>query len=136
MRVVWKHTDGLPQVHVPVCGFESKTLATGALMAGLITCAVCQKRPAVAVLPVPGMEASEACCGECQQGDAIPWDLCVANTACLGGRCGTSVKWQQIIEATCYRNKRTLAEFDRQVADAMKAVAAAMQAVTEQEEPK
>jgi hypothetical protein len=133
VKVVWTHTDGLPQAHVPVCGFESKTLAAGALLAGLITCAVCRRRPAVAILPVPGMDASESCCAECQKGDAIPWDLCVANTACLGGRARTIAKWQRIIEATCFLNGKTLVEFDQQVEQAMETVAEAMRDLQQEE---
>lgn len=90
--------------------------ATGSFPAMSIMCAVCRKRPSTAVLSVPGMAISEAYCDDCARGDAIPWDLAVMQTACLGGRFKTSDQWQRICEATVFLNKKTLVEFDRQVA--------------------
>lgn len=129
MRLKWEHKDGTADVVAVVAGCESKLLAKAAMALLPITCTTCKTRPAAAVAAVPFMATSEPVCETCAAGDAIPWDLCVANTACLGGRWRTRVEWQRIIEATCYLNKQALAEFDRQVAQAIADVAAAMQAM-------
>lgn len=91
-------------------------------------CAVCRKKPSVAVACVPGMPISEAYCEACLGSDAIPWDLCVAQTACCGGRLRTSDEWQRTIEATCALNRKTLAYFDRQVSEATSDMEDAMEA--------
>lgn len=126
MKLTWEHKDGTPDVVAVVAGMESRLLAKAAMALLPITCTTCGKRPAVGIVAVPYMATSEPICGTCCEGDAIPWDLCVANTACIGSRTSSPETWQRIIEDTCFLNNKTLADFDLQVAQGVAEMAAAM----------
>lgn len=89
--------------------------ATGSFPLATVVCAVCRRRPSTAVCCVPGMPVSEAYCDECLHGDAIPWDLAVMNTACIGGLEHCAPWWRDIVTATCQFNKKTLEQFVEQV---------------------
>lgn len=93
--------------------------ATGSFPLVSVVCAVCRRRPSTAVCCVPGMPVSEAYCDTCLQGDAIPWDLCVANTACIGGLEHCKDEWRAVATATCKLNGRTLEDFCQQVRQAI-----------------
>lgn len=93
-----------------------------------LTCEVCSDEPAVGVACIPGMPVSVAYGRRCLDADAHPLWAVVANTAMCGGLDHAADWWKDIIAHTLQHLGVSQDDFDRQVAEAISAEEAAMQA--------
>ena len=82
-----------------------------------LKCAVCKDEPAVGVCCVPGVAYSAAYGRKCLDANAHPWDILVANTACIGSLEKSADWWKEMVTCTCKHLGRTLEEFNARVED-------------------
>lgn len=75
-------------------------------------CEVCREEPSVGVFAIPYVPMSVRYGEKCLNANAHPWEILVANTACIGGRINSNEEWQKMIVCTCDHLNRTLQEFD------------------------
>ena len=85
-----------------------------------LTCDVCGKEEAVGVACVPFVPMSVAYGRECLQANAHPWDVLVANTACLNGLENACKDWKTMVEDTCKHLGKTMEEFNHDVEESIK----------------
>ena len=81
-----------------------------------LICEVCEKNEAVGVCCVPGVPMSSAYCRECLQANAHPWNVIVANTACVGSFDDCIPEWKEMVRDTCKHLGKTMEEFKAAVA--------------------
>ncbi len=78
-------------------------------------CEVCHKNIAIGVYCVPSVPYSCAYCNECLSANAHPWEILVANTACIGGLEYAAEFWRQMVNDTISHLGRTMEEFTKDV---------------------
>lgn len=83
-------------------------------------CEVCHSIPVEGVYSVPAIPYSAAYCSDCKDAGAHPWHLLVANTAMIGSLDMTAPWWRMMVESTCERLGRSLAEFEKDVQGAIR----------------
>ena len=69
------------------------------------------------VLSVPGVPWSSRFCHPCRRSGAIPYDLLVNNTQCIGGYDQSADWWRDIIELTLEHLGITMEQFLKEVED-------------------
>ena len=69
------------------------------------------------VLSVPGIPYSARFCHSCRRSGAIPYDLLVDNTQCIGGYDQSADWWKDIIDLTLTRLDITMEQFLKEVKD-------------------
>lgn len=86
------------------------------------TCEVCGKTEAIEVCSVPGVPYSAAYCKECLEIGAEPYNIVVANTACLGDAWpdGVVPDWHDIVNTTLKHLNITRAKFDADVEESIR----------------
>lgn len=84
-------------------------------------CGCChQQKEIVGVAAVPGIPMSIAWCRDCINADAIPYELCVTNTALIGGRENAAEWWLEgVVTPTLKYFNKTLEQFDADVKNDM-----------------
>jgi len=87
-----------------------------------LICDVCGKNEAVGVAAVPMVPISMAYCRACLDANAHPWEILVANTACIGGLDSANESWKEMVMDTCKHLGRTLEEFNTAVAESEEAL--------------
>lgn len=87
-------------------------------------CDVCKKNRSVGVCCVPGVPISMSYCKECLEANAHPYDIIVANTACVGGYNESADWWKEMVDCTLKHLGKTREEFDRNVAEDIAAMEA------------
>jgi hypothetical protein len=83
-------------------------------------CNCCDDRQAIGVAAIPGIPMSVAWCYPCLQSGAIPYWAAVANTSLIGGIEAAAEWWKDLIEDTLAWHKKTLEEFNADVAEEIK----------------
>ena len=69
------------------------------------------------VLSVPGVPWSSRFCHPCRRSGAIPYDLLVGNTQCVGGYDQSADWWRSIIDLTLTHLDITIEQFLKEVED-------------------
>ena len=85
-------------------------------------CEVCNKNEIVGVACVPGIPYSAGYCVECLRANAHPWDILVANVACIGGLDKAHGGFVHMVECTCKRLGKTLDQFKEEVQQSIKSL--------------
>lgn len=87
-------------------------------------CDVCDKNEAIGTGCVPLVPITVAYCRECLEANAHPWDVLVANTACLDGLELANEMWREMVTDTCKHLGKTLEQFNAEVAEEIKSMMA------------
>jgi len=81
-----------------------------------LKCEVCKNEPAVGVCCVPGVAYSAPYGKKCLEANAHPWNILVANTACIGSLDQANESWKEMVHDTCKHLGKTIEEFNLAVA--------------------
>jgi len=74
-------------------------------------CEVCGQLKDVVVAAVPYIAYSASFCATCLKSDAIPYDLAVVNTACIGGLENANDDWKHIVNCTLDLLDKSIEDF-------------------------
>lgn len=85
-------------------------------------CEVCNKNKSVGTCCVPGVPFSCAYCRSCLDLNVHPWNILVANTACIGNLEMSAPWWKEMVANTCKFLGKTIEQFNEEVEASNKAM--------------